>query len=191
MEYYENGCLASAALRCERTGGGGCSCPRAPLTMPADRWKLEIFGNANLTEPSVEQRYDAAGSAGFDFDCGSQGPSACAGGDHFGIRFTTQLPDRGEANPGGRTTSIIGPWIRTERRFKASGSSRHGPPRGRQTTCSISRRAAAWTISGEYFQCPEDGVPSIPRGAGVPSAPTWETLRATRSGAWECRAIDT
>ena len=27
--------------------------------------------------------------------------------------------------------------------------------------------------------------------AGVPSAPTKETLRATRSGAWECRAIVT
>ncbi len=99
------------------------------------------------------------------------------------------LRREGEGNPVGRTTSIIALWIRTERRFKANGSSRPGPRLDRPTRCSISRRAEAWTITGEYFRCREDGVPSIPKGAGVPSAPTWETLRATRSGAWGCRAI--
>jgi len=113
MEYYENAGLASAAIRWERTGGGGGGCPNAPLATPADRWKLEIFGNANLTEPSVEKRYEAAGPGGFDFDWGSQGPSVCAGADHFGIRFTRsfQIATSGVYRFTSRTDDGVRVWV--------------------------------------------------------------------------------
>jgi murein DD-endopeptidase MepM/ murein hydrolase activator NlpD len=64
------------------------ACPNSPLATPDDRWKLEIWGNRDLAGGTVEQRYDAPGSAGFRFDWGGGGPSACAGGDNFGVRFS-------------------------------------------------------------------------------------------------------
>ncbi len=67
---------------------GASGCPNSSLATPTDRWKLEIWNNKDLAGATVEQRYDAAGSGGFNFNWGTGGPSTCAGNDNFGVRFT-------------------------------------------------------------------------------------------------------
>jgi hypothetical protein len=66
-------------------------CPTAPLATPADRWKLEVFGNKALSGSPVEQRYDAVGASGFTFDWGTGRASSCTGVDNFGVRFSRTM----------------------------------------------------------------------------------------------------
>jgi hypothetical protein len=70
------------------SGGGGC--PNTGLSVPSDRWRLEIFNNKTLGGGTVEQRYDAVGSGGFNFNWGTGRASNCTGTDNFSIRFTRQ-----------------------------------------------------------------------------------------------------
>lgn len=62
------------------------TCSNAVLPMPSDRWRLRITNSAAPDTP-VEIRYDAVGSNGFTFDWGAGSPSACVGGENFGVVF--------------------------------------------------------------------------------------------------------
>ena len=73
-------------------------CSAAPLSIPADRWRLEIWDNRALAGEPVERRYDAAGPGGFAFDWGPGRASDCTGTDDYSVRFArvVEIPVSGD-----------------------------------------------------------------------------------------------
>jgi hypothetical protein len=89
------------------------ACSTAPLALPGDRWRMEIWDNPLLAGSPVERRYVAPGSGGFAFDWGGGGPSGCAGSDGFGVRFArvVEIPESGEYTFATTTDDGVRVWI--------------------------------------------------------------------------------
>lgn len=91
-----------------RSGGAPPACSSAALATPSDRWKLEIWNNRSFTGSAVEQRYDAAGAGGLDFNFGAGRASMCTGSDDFAIRFSRRATFAATADYTFTTTSDDG-----------------------------------------------------------------------------------
>jgi hypothetical protein len=63
------------------------SCSTASLTVPSDRWRLQIWNNRYQSGTEAEIKYDFVGSGGFSVNWGGGAPTGCTGADNFSIRF--------------------------------------------------------------------------------------------------------